>query len=251
MSAAIAHLESLLRAKHLDRTLTSSCSAAAAPMDPAAIGVGSFDAHFRGGFPRGEVSEVVGGPTSGRTTLLLQALTAATRRGEFVTLVDTLDRLDVSSAVAAGLDLERTLWIRGRVTSHPGRGDTANARALTDIIKTLSLVLQAGLSEFVVLDVADAPLRAVRDLPVTTWLRLHRMIEGRRTACVLVSATPIWRSAGGLSVEITADTSSREIPSSLPTHASLFEGLTLRARVRRARTLTDAPLCVPVSATCA
>lgn len=250
-NAAIAHLESLLRAKHLDRTLTSSLSNGHAPTDPAAIGIGPLDAHFRGGFPRGEVSEVVGGPTSGRTTLLLQALTAATRRGEFVTLVDTLDRLDVSSAIAAGLDLDRTLWIRGRVTSHPGRAHTANARAFTDSLKMLGLVLQAGLSEFVVLDVADAPLRAVRDLPVTTWLRLHRMIEGRRTACVLVSATPVWRSAGGLSVEMAADPSPREIPASLPTHARLFEGLTLHARVRRARTLTDAPLCVPVSATCA
>lgn len=247
--ATIAHLESLLRTKRLDRTLTSSFAAASTPIDAAALGVGPFDDHLRGGFPRGEISEVVGGPTSGRTTLVLRALAAATRRGEPVALVDALDRLDVSSAAAAGLDLERALWIRGRVTCHRGPEPQTASRELASILKALSLVLQAGLCELVVLDVADASPRVIRALPMATWLRLHRMIEGHRTACVLVSSAPLWKSARGLSVEMSADVRGGDSTMSQPTHARLFEGLILRARVRRARMPSDASLCVPVLAT--
>ena len=52
-------------------------------------------------------------------------MAAATRRGEIAALVDTCDRLDVASAVAAGIDLDRLLWIRGAIASsalEPPRG---------------------------------------------------------------------------------------------------------------------------------
>ena len=42
-------------------------------------------------------------------------LAAATARGELVALVDALDMFDVESAAAAGVDLDRLLWIRGQV----------------------------------------------------------------------------------------------------------------------------------------
>ena len=40
-------------------------------------------------------------------------------------------------------------------------------------------------------------LTVLRRLPFTTWLRLHRVIEGSETACVLIGSEPISRSAGG------------------------------------------------------
>ena len=131
MAVALAHLEAALRARNLDRTLTSS--RLHEPRDESSllpIGLPSLDAYLRGGLPRGQVSEIVGPLTSGRTTLVLKALAAATRRGELVALIDALDRLDVSSAAAAGIDLERVLWIRGAVASHPGPSRDANQRAL-------------------------------------------------------------------------------------------------------------------------
>ena len=75
-----------------------------------------------GGLPRGCLSEICGPASSGRTSVLLAALAAATRRQEVCALVDTTDALDAVSAAAAGVELERLLWIRcstdvGRRTS--------------------------------------------------------------------------------------------------------------------------------------
>ena len=95
---ALAALESALRARKLDRTLTTALP----PLersDPSALhahGCRRLDACLRGGLPRGQLSELAGPRSSGRTTLLLQLMAAATRRGEIAALVDTCDRLDVA-----------------------------------------------------------------------------------------------------------------------------------------------------------
>jgi len=65
-----------------------------------------------GGLPRGCLTEICGPASSGRTTLLLAALAAATRRGEFCVVVDASDALDPHSAAAAGVELDRLLWVR-------------------------------------------------------------------------------------------------------------------------------------------
>ena len=100
MALARADLESLLRSRNLDRTLTTSLPALDPADDAAAAptGVTAFDAWLGGGFPRGQVSELTGPRSSARTSLLLQTLAAATRRGELVALVDALDMLDVATA---------------------------------------------------------------------------------------------------------------------------------------------------------
>ena len=127
-------------------------------------------------------------------------MAAATARGELVALVDALDMLDVSSAAAAGVDLERLLWIRGHVVSNPGLCRDMNQRAMEQAVRALTLVLQAGNLGLVVLDVGEAPAEALRRLPFTTWLRLQRMVEGRQTMCVIVGNEPMARSSAGLTV---------------------------------------------------
>jgi len=74
-------------------------------------GVPAIDA-LTGGLPRGCLTEICGHASSGRTTLLLAALAAATRRGEFCVVVDASDALDPHSAAAAGVELDRLLWVR-------------------------------------------------------------------------------------------------------------------------------------------
>ncbi len=74
-------------------------------------GVPAIDA-LTGGLPRGCLTEICGPASSGRTTLLLAALAAATRRGEFCVVVDASDALDPQSAAAAGVQLDRLLWVR-------------------------------------------------------------------------------------------------------------------------------------------
>ena len=199
-NTSLAVLETALRARKLDRTLTTalpplerSDRAAFIPFDVAAI-----DAVLRGGLPRGQLSEFAGPRSSGRTTLLLQLIAASTRCGEIAALVDTCDRFDVSAADAAGVDLDRLLWIRGE----PGPIDRIVDRA----IKALNLVLQAGGFALVVIDVADVPPRVLKSLPFTTWLRVQRIVEGSDTACLLVGPEPLARSAGGLTVMFKGQT---------------------------------------------
>jgi len=252
---ARAHLESLLRAKRLDRTLTTALP----PLDPhdefamAPSGITALDARLGGGFPRGQLSEIVGARTSGRTSVLLQLLAAATRRGELVALVDALDRFDVDSGAAAGIDLDRLLWIRGHVVANPGLCRDLNQRALEQAVKAMTLVLQAGNFGVVAFDVADAPADAVRRLPFTTWLRLQRMIEGSQTLGVLVGSEPMARSSAGLTVQLTIKPSAGgDVVRGWRFPGRLFEGIDVDARVIRARARwqEQCDVRVPVS-TCA
>src|SRR5688572_23880138 len=109
---ARADLESLLRDRKLvpPVALGDTGEHATAP-----TGVSVLDAALSGGFPRGQLSEIVGARSSGRTSVLLQLLAQATVRRELVALVDVLDMFDVVSAAAAGVDFDRLLWIRGQV----------------------------------------------------------------------------------------------------------------------------------------
>jgi hypothetical protein len=187
-----------------------------------------LDAALEGGFPRGQLSEIVGSRSSGRASLLLRLLAAATNRGELVALVDALDMFDVESAAAAGVHLDRLLWIRGHVVAHPGMCRDMNQRAMEQAIRALALVVGAGNFGVVAFDGGEAPADAFRRLPFTTWLRLQRMIEGRQTICVLVGSEPMARSSAGLTVKLAAVAGGRF-------HASLLDGLESEVRVIRAR----------------
>ena len=233
MALARADLESLLRARQLDRTLTTALPEID-PRDEYALapsGITALDARLGGGFPRGQLSELVGSRSSGRTSLQLQMLAAATARGEIAAIVDALDMLDVASAASAGVDLERLLWIRGHVVSNPGMCRDLNQRALEQAIRALTLVLQAGNFGLVVFDAAEAPADAVRRLPFTTWLRLQRIIEGSPTACVLVGTEPMARSSAGLTLKL----GSGNVECGARFQGRLFDGLDVQARVVRAR----------------
>jgi recombination protein RecA len=185
---ARAEIESLLRARKLDGTLTTAPWRDSRRRDDlASTGLPALDAMLGGGFPRGHLSEIVGPRSSGRTTVVCHALAAAAARGEVVALVDTCDRFDPASAAAAGLDLSRLLWVREN-------GDAVRA------LKAAMLVLQAGGFGVVVFDLADVRALALRDFPFTTWLRLARVVEGSQTVALVAGAEHLGRSAGGVSV---------------------------------------------------
>jgi hypothetical protein len=232
--------------RQLDRTLTTSL----APLDPhdeyaiGPTGVTALDAALGGGFPRGQLSELVGARSSGRASVLLHMMAAATARGESVVLVDALDMLDVESAAEAGVDLARLLWIRGHVVTHPGLCREMNQRAMEQAIRALTLALQAGTSGLVAFDAGEAPAEAWRRLPFTTWLRLQRMVEGRQTICVLVGSEPMARSAAGLTVSLRRACGEAGTPASgrdrggasaIRFTTRWFDGLDGQARVLRAR----------------
>ena len=232
-------LLSALRARRLDRTLTSALPGID-PHDEQAVGptgLPTLDARLGGGLPRGQLSEVVGPRSSGRTSLLLQIVATATTRGELVAVVDALDMLDVASAAAAGVDLAKLLWIRGHVVTSPGLCRDLNQRAMEQAVKALGLVLQAGNFGLVVLDVGDAPADAVRRLPFTTWLRLQRMVEGTQTVCVLAGNESMSRSSAGLSIKLQPSQDVAAAKSATDVAAHLPPSLKLR---RTAEALAEA-----------
>src|SRR5262249_37136681 len=153
-------------------------------------GVASVDRALGGGWRRGEVSELVGPRSSGRTSVLLSTLAEATSRGDVVGLVDAFDRFDPVSAGAMGVDLDRVLWVRGpALTVESARPDRL-AEAVHRAIRAFDLIVRAGGFSVAALDVADVPPRYLRSLPWTTWLRLAHANEGRDTVCLLVRDTP-------------------------------------------------------------
>ncbi len=67
--------------------------------------VPGIDAALGGGLRRGQVSEIVGLRSTGRTSVMCRALGAAVARGELVALIDPCDRFDPVSDSAVGIDL--------------------------------------------------------------------------------------------------------------------------------------------------
>ena len=253
MPLARADLETLLRARQLDRTLTTALPAPEPDREYACgpTGVPALDARLGGGFPRGELSEIIGTRSSGRSSLLLSMIAAATARGELAAVVDALDMLDVESAAAAGVALDRLLWIRGHVVSNPGLCRDMNQRALEQAIRALALVLQAGNFGLVAFDAAEAPAGALKRLPFTTWLRLQRMLEGTQTVCVLVGPEPMARSSAGLTIQLgQGGQEGRERRDGQVYSARLFKGLNAEARVVRARArgCDDVRVCLSTAA---
>ena len=217
--ATKAAVEALLRERKLDRTLTSVMPERLSDEAMAPLDVEALDRGLAGGLPRGQVSEVVGPASSGRTSLVWAALGAASRRGEHVALVDTFDRFDPPTAAACGIDLSRLLWVRGQAISKTagavdpswlpgvravGGPGTMVERAIDRALKALNLVVQSGVCTLVAIDFADVPATALRRLPAATWLRIERAIGGGDTAVVVLAAAPLARSADGRTIRLEA-----------------------------------------------
>ena len=220
MSAhARAELESLLRVRKLDVTLTTAVGRNVPEDRLASTGVPALDAALGGGLRRGHLSEIVGARSTGRTTLLCHLCAATAARGEIAALVDTHDRFDPVSAAAAGVDLSRLLWIRDR-------GDASRA------LKAMNLVLQAGGFGTVVLDLADVRSPALRQFPLTTWMRLSRVIEGSQTIALLLGTEHLARSPGGVTIALDSPDASTVIRwTGIGHRARLLRGLDVRPRV--------------------
>jgi hypothetical protein len=214
-----AALESLLRSRKLDVTLTSFGSPgnplAHDPSRVAPTGAAALDTALGGGFRRGHLSDVAGAPSSGRTTIVVRAIAAATARGEAAALVDACDTFDPASSAAQGVDLPHLLWVRGM-------GDAAQA------VKAYSLVLQAGGFGLAVLDLAGVAPAALRQLSATTWMRLARIVEGSDTAALLVGADRLARSAGGATIACETATARWQGGAH---RARVFTGITASPRV--------------------
>jgi len=247
---ALAHLETLLRARKLDVTLTTSALWRQAREERAQTGVPAIDAALGGGLSRGHLSEVVGPRSAGRTTVLCHAMAAAAERGEAVALIDPCDRFDPVSASGLGLDLRRVLWVRGagdlRVS---GTGDlrvsgtsdlrvfgTNDASCGLTALKATNLVLQAGNFGLVALDLSDVRAASLRAFPFTTWFRMSRVIEGSQTVVLLVGEDHHARSAGGATIALDRPADHAHITWRGDSHRARFLGaIEIHPRIITAR----------------
>ncbi|MFT4112386.1 recombinase RecA [Silvibacterium sp.] len=78
----------------------------------AATGIASLDHLLGGGLPVGALCELTGPECSGRTSVALSFLARMTAAGKVCAWIDVSNALEPASAAAAGVDLERLLWVR-------------------------------------------------------------------------------------------------------------------------------------------
>lgn len=150
-------------------------------------GVACFDSAF-GGIPRGCITDIIGPVSSGRTSLMHLLMGGATSRKEFCALVDASDAFDPASAAAAGVALERLLWIRCA-------GNAEHALKATD------LLLQAGGLGLVVMDLGDIAPQTARRISLASWYRLRHAVENTPTALVVIERAPLARACAALAIE--------------------------------------------------
>jgi RecA/RadA recombinase len=205
-SAARERLQALLGARKLAGTLTSASFRALPDVRVVSTGVSWLDKRLGGGWRQGEISELVGTRSSGKTGLLAASLTAITARGGVAALVDAFDRLDPLSLAQAGADLGRVLWVRGPAMTVEHARPSLIEAALVRAIRAFDLAIRAGGFSLVALDLTDVPTRYVRRLPWATWQRLAHANEGRPTVGLLVGNGSMGRSARGTSVTLTTTT---------------------------------------------
>jgi hypothetical protein len=138
-------------------------------------GLAAVDALLGGGFPEGRLSEITGPAGSGRTSLALALLARTTADGALAAVVDPADALDPPSARAAGVALERVLWVR--------------ARSVGEALRGSEQVLEAGGFTLVLLDLAGScPGTGDGSPEVSTaaWSRLRRKAAAGSTSLVVM-----------------------------------------------------------------
>ena len=134
-------------------------------------GIPEIDA-LAGGFPRGALTEICGLPCSGRTTVLLSALASRTAEAEVCALIDARDSFDPRSAEAAGVELQRLLWVR--------------CRNIDQSLRAADLLIQDGGFGFIALDLSDVAPETVRQVPLNAWFRFRRAVEDTSTVLLVL-----------------------------------------------------------------
>jgi len=177
-----------------------------AAQDPLPSGIPRLD------FPRGAVTEIHGPPSSGRTTLLYSALAQATARDEVCALIDVDDTFDPASAAAAGILLDRMLWIRCG-------GNAEHA------LKTADLIVQAGGFGLIAMDLADTPPRTAGRISLASWFRLRHAVERTPAALVVLAQTLHAKSCSSLQLELRKE----EVRWSGEQFGKLLRGMRVRA----------------------
>jgi recombination protein RecA len=190
-------------------------------------GISEVDA-LAGGLPRGSLIEVFGPSCSGRTSLLFSALGARTTDAEACALIDGCDAFDPHSAEAAGIDLKQLLWVR--------------CQNLEQSFRATDFILQAGGFGFIALDLSDVSHELVHRIPLDTWFRFRRALEGTSTILLILEQEPHAMTCASLVLQMEVEKSHWK--STLPPDIAdfcrypfsrLMSGSNIRAEIIRSR----------------
>jgi hypothetical protein len=124
--------------------------------------------------PSGEITEIVGRLSSGRTSLFVACIREFTHRGAVVALVDTDETFDPGDAARAGVDLRRLLWVR--CGSRPAIA-----------LRAADLLVHCPGFGLVGLDLGEHPPR----IPLTLAFRLRLTVRRLGTTLVILSSRRI------------------------------------------------------------
>jgi recombination protein RecA len=212
-------------------------------------GIAEVDA-ITNGIPRGCLSEICGPGSSGKTSVLLAAIAAATQQEETCVLIDASDSFDPESAATAGIDFSKLLWVRcgessaaSNMTVNNRRPEAedfplkrSNERRLEQVLKSTDLVLQSGGFGMVALDLAGIPEKFVRRIPLASWFRFQRAVEHTKTALLVVSEFACAQTCAAVVLKLGYEPSAvSHQPSARPSHSQLLEQLPVEAELARMR----------------
>lgn len=187
------------------------------------IGIPALDKSV-GGLPRGGLTEIYGPPSSGKTSILHSALASRTR-SEVCALVDAQDAFDPHSSQASGVYLPRLLWAR--------------CHGLAQAFRCLDLLLHGGGFGLIALDIADAPVRLVRQVPLNVWFRLRRAVEDTPMVLLVLSRESNAKSCASLVLRLEREAAqwslrNRKVePTAFHTPACLLDGSAHSAEIVR------------------
>ncbi len=133
-------------------------------------------------FTRGTIAEIAGGPSTGKTSLLLSLLSKLTRTGEVCAVVDSCDGFDPYSAVSSGVELDNLLWVRCG-------GNIEKAFMSADYL------VQAKGFGAVWLNLNGLAQRDLRMVPKTYWYRYRTRIKETPTMLMVTAEEPVTGSA--------------------------------------------------------
>ena len=152
------------------------------------VGIPPFDT-LLGGCPRGRITEVIGAPSSGRTSLVHRVLAAASERGEYCAVVDSTNAFDPWTASQAGADLDALVWVQ---CSHN----------VEHAMKSADLLLHSGGFGVVILDLCDVTATQTRRIPLSWWYRFQRAVEQSPTILLILGRESYAKSCSTLTVEV-------------------------------------------------
>ena len=195
-------------------------------VETASFNIAEIDA-LTGGLPQGALTEICGPFSSGRATLLLSALASRTAHAHVCALVDGRDSFDPDSAQAAGVKLDRLLWVR--------------CRNIDQCLRATDLLLQGGGFGLIAIDLSVLPPKPVRYVPLNVWFRFRRAVENTSTILLLLDQESNAGSCASLVLRLGFEPSrwsgfeAQQAPSHSNSCACLLDGSQVHVELVRSR----------------